>query len=41
MLDNVTYYQTLVNNCLIAREIYNWQNEEKKLVAFYEKLEIK
>ncbi|MEY4875664.1 MAG: hypothetical protein RL708_813 [Bacteroidota bacterium] len=38
MLDNTTYYQTLASNCLAAREIYNWQNEEKKLIAFYQKL---
>ncbi|MEN9522381.1 MAG: hypothetical protein RL065_758 [Bacteroidota bacterium] len=38
ILDNANYYQALVSNCLIAREIYNWQNEEKKLVAFYENL---
>jgi glycosyltransferase involved in cell wall biosynthesis len=39
MLDDTTYYQSLVSNCLTAREIYNWQNEEKKLVAFYETLQ--
>ena len=22
-------------NCLVAREKYNWQEEEKKLLAFY------
>lgn len=28
----------LEQNALKAREIYNWQNEEKKLVAFYDKI---
>lgn len=28
----------LEQNALKAREIYNWQNEEKKLVAFYKKI---
>jgi hypothetical protein len=25
----------LKQNCLKAREVFNWQEEEKKLVAFY------
>jgi glycosyltransferase involved in cell wall biosynthesis len=39
MLDDKAYYDLLVKNCLAAREVYNWQNEEKKLVAFYRKIE--
>jgi hypothetical protein len=25
-------------NCMKAREIYNWQEEEKKLIHFYNQL---
>jgi glycosyltransferase involved in cell wall biosynthesis len=31
-------YEKLVQNCLNAREVLNWQNEEKKLLALYEEL---
>lgn len=31
-------YDKLKANCLKAREVYNWQNEEKKLVEFYKNL---
>lgn len=34
MLDTVLY-EKLRSNCLAAREVYNWQQEEKKLLAFY------
>ncbi|MEO6221373.1 MAG: glycosyltransferase [Ginsengibacter sp.] len=31
-------YSRLQENCMKAREIYNWQNEEKKLIEFYENI---
>ena len=31
-------YGELVKNCLVAREEWNWQTEEKKLLALYETL---
>lgn len=31
-------YDELAENCKKARQIHNWQNEEKKLIAFYEGL---
>lgn len=31
-------YCRLQQNCMKAREVYNWQNEEKKLIEFYEKI---
>jgi len=34
LVDNVVYQQ-LKDNCLIAREILNWQDEEQKLLHFY------
>jgi glycosyltransferase involved in cell wall biosynthesis len=37
MLDAVLY-EKLRSNCLAAREVYNWQQEEKKLLAFYKKI---
>ena len=35
LLEDGTLYQRLQQNCMRAREIYNWQNEEKKLINFY------
>ncbi|MGG9971676.1 glycosyltransferase [Ferruginibacter sp. SUN002] len=35
LLSNDLLYDSLKQNCLKAREIYNWQEEEKKLIAFY------
>lgn len=34
-------YKKLHANCLEAREVINWQNEAQKLVAFYNKIELK
>lgn len=31
-------YTRLKNNCKQARELFNWQQEEKKLLAFYQQL---
>ncbi len=35
LLDDKELYCRLQQNCLKAREVYNWENEEKKLVQFY------
>ncbi len=38
LLEQDDYYRRLKANCFNAREAYNWQNEEKKLILFYKKL---
>ena len=38
LLHDQELYKKLRQNCLAAREVYNWQNEEKKLIAIYENL---
>ncbi len=38
LLHNAVLYNELQQNCIKAREILNWQQEEKKLVEFYKKL---
>ena len=38
LLNDDVYYAKLTKNCYQAREKYNWQNEEKKLIHFYKKL---
>jgi glycosyltransferase involved in cell wall biosynthesis len=38
LLNDDTLYDTLQQNCFKAREIYNWQQEEKKLLSFYHQL---
>jgi len=35
LLFDQALYERLQQNCLKARDIYNWQNEEKKLISFY------
>lgn len=35
LLNDEILYQELQQNCLAARTIFNWQQEEKKLIAFY------
>jgi glycosyltransferase involved in cell wall biosynthesis len=35
LLANEVVYKSLQQNCLKAREILNWQEEEKKLISFY------
>jgi glycosyltransferase involved in cell wall biosynthesis len=35
LLNNAVVYNKLKHNCYPAREIYNWQEEEKKLISFY------
>jgi len=36
LLANDVLYMRLKNNCLKARNELNWQNEQKKLLAFYQ-----
>jgi glycosyltransferase involved in cell wall biosynthesis len=36
LLDNTVLYQRLRENCLKARQVLNWQQEEKKLLDFYQ-----
>jgi len=38
LLTDEAYYQHLQQNCLRAREVYCWQEEEKRLLAVYQKL---
>lgn len=41
LLENEVVYRKLREQCDIARKIYNWQEEEKKLLRFYENLQNK
>jgi len=41
LLEDEELYSRLRENCLKARQIYNWQNEEKKLLDFYNQLKRK
>lgn len=36
LLQNDVLYERLRKNCIMARQILNWQEEEKKLLKFYE-----
>ena len=36
LLVNDVVYSRLKQNCLKARLVFNWQEEEKKLIAFYQ-----
>jgi glycosyltransferase involved in cell wall biosynthesis len=38
LLDDTVLFEKLRNNCLAARQKLNWQEEEKKLLAFYESI---
>lgn len=38
LLENEALYTTLQQNCLKARNVFNWQQEEKKLLAFYKNI---
>jgi glycosyltransferase involved in cell wall biosynthesis len=38
LLNNGVLYNSLKDGCSKARLVYNWQQEEKKLLDFYEKL---
>lgn len=35
LLNNDTLYHKLKHNCLVRKEIYTWEQEEKKLLDFY------
>ena len=35
LLEDAEIYKRLQQNCMAAREIFNWQNEEMKLINFY------
>ncbi len=38
LLNNKEEYAQLMQNCIKARELFNWQNEEKKLINFYKNI---
>lgn len=38
LLTDTEYYNKLQQNCLEAREVYCWQEEEKRLLSVYERL---
>ncbi|MEO5500413.1 MAG: glycosyltransferase [Ginsengibacter sp.] len=38
LLDNEELYARLANNCNDAKKVYNWQEEERKLISFYQSI---
>lgn len=36
LMENTVLYERLRQNCLKARQVLNWQQEEKRLLAFYQ-----
>lgn len=38
LLEDQVFYQKLKNNCREAKQIWCWENEEKKLIKFYQKI---
>ncbi|MCW3107256.1 MAG: glycosyltransferase family 4 protein [Segetibacter sp.] len=38
LLHDDVYYNTICNNCVLAREELNWQSEEKVLLDFYKRV---
>lgn len=38
LLNDESLYKQLQQNCILARQELNWQNEEKKLIAFYKNI---
>jgi glycosyltransferase involved in cell wall biosynthesis len=40
LISDKVFYQNLKENCVKAAELLTWENEQKKLIAFYEKLKI-
>jgi glycosyltransferase involved in cell wall biosynthesis len=38
LLNNTNLYNKLQQNCTQARELFNWQQEEKKLISFYKNI---
>ena len=39
LLQNEDQYKSLFQNCIKARQILNWQEEEKKLIEFYNNIQ--
>ena len=39
LLKNKDIYERLRENCLKARAVFSWENEEKTLLDFYRKIE--
>lgn len=38
LLNDPKRYERLRQNCFIAKQVFNWQNEEKRLIDFYKKI---
>ena len=38
LLHDEAYYNLLKQHCHEASKVYNWQNEEKKLITFYKQI---
>lgn len=38
LLTDAVLYEQLKQNCIIAREVLNWQQEEKKLITYYKQI---
>jgi glycosyltransferase involved in cell wall biosynthesis len=38
LINDEALYLRLKNNCLLAKKVFNWQEEEKKLIEFYNRL---
>lgn len=38
LLQDASLYANLQMNCLEARKVFNWQNEEKKLIGYYKNI---
>ncbi len=38
LLDDAPLYDRLHQNCLKAKQVFNWEQEEKKLLTFYERV---
>jgi glycosyltransferase involved in cell wall biosynthesis len=39
LLENDNHYKQLKSNCFLARNLYNWENEEKKLLQLYNNID--
>ena len=38
LLQDEDFYQKLQQNCVVASQVWTWENEEKKLLGFYERV---
>lgn len=38
LLNDTVFYNRLQHNCIMARQVINWQQEEKKLITFYKNI---